>query len=52
MLIIRSSSASYALMRDSLLLVLAEDRRRRGGEVDMAVKDEVSRVFGRVGCSR
>lgn len=31
----RSSSASYALMSDSLLLELVSDNRRRGGETDM-----------------
>lgn len=37
MLIIRSSSASYALMSDSLLLELVSDSLRRGGETDMMV---------------
>ena len=32
----RSSSASYWLMRSSLLLELVDDNRRIGGETDMA----------------
>jgi len=35
MLIIRSSSASYAFIKDSLLLDLVEDSLRRGGDIDM-----------------
>lgn len=43
----RSSSASYAFMSDSLLLVLASDRRRRGGENDIvAVEDEMQQARG------
>lgn len=33
---IRSSSASYALMRDSLLLEFVDDNRLNGGESDIA----------------
>ena len=37
MLMIRSSSASCALMSDSLLLELVSESRRRGGEADMVM---------------
>lgn len=39
----RSSSASYALIMDSLLLF--EDKRRRGGEVDMIVQSKRFNAF-------